>query len=199
MYLQALARTMMRRGRSGREAWKALCLRPCGLSALMLSPQGYASTYLISYHGALAAFLSSNVCNCTSHTSFQSCMSHEMIDWGFAMQGITQVIDAEGGTVQNIADFRIAKSINGYLNVEGTVAPVEGSGEAVRVDVKFTAFCLKIGALPQLKVPLGWSNPTVSPLSPLALVDSLVGNGDIEDLPWQRPVHGIPCAVGIGL
>ena len=78
------------------------------------------------------------------------------------MQGITQVIDAEGGTVQNIADFRIANLINGYLNVEGTVAPVMGSGEAVRVDVKFTAFCLKIGALPQLKVPLGWSNPIVS-------------------------------------
>ena len=81
------------------------------------------------------------------------------------MQGITQVIDAEGGTVQNIADFRLASSINGYLNVEGTVAPVEAPGEAVRVDVKFTAFCLKIGALPQLKVPLGWSNPTVSPQS----------------------------------
>ena len=85
------------------------------------------------------------------------------------MQGITQVIDAEGGTVQNVADFRIANSINGYLNVEGTIAPVEGSGEAVRVDVKFTAFCLKIGALPQLKVPLGWSNPTVSPCTLLTL------------------------------
>ena len=81
------------------------------------------------------------------------------------MQGITQVIDAEGGTVQNIADFRIANSTNGCLNVEGTLAPVMGSGEAVRVDVKFTAFCLKIGALPQLKVPLGWSNPTVSYIS----------------------------------
>jgi hypothetical protein len=78
------------------------------------------------------------------------------------MQGITQVIDAEGGTVQNIADFRIANSIDGYLNVEGTVAPVLGSGEAVRVDVKFTAFCLKVGALPQLQVPISWSNPTVS-------------------------------------
>lgn len=83
------------------------------------------------------------------------------------MQGITQVVDAEGGTVQNIADFRIANLINGYLNVEGTVAPVMGTGEAVRVDVKFTAFCLKIGALPQLKVPLGWSNPIVSYSSPL--------------------------------
>lgn len=77
------------------------------------------------------------------------------------MQGITQIIDVEKGTVQNIADFKIANSLNGSLNVEGTVAPTMAPGEAVRVDVKFTAFCLKIGALPQLKVPLGWSNPTV--------------------------------------
>ena len=85
------------------------------------------------------------------------------------MQGITQIIDAEGGTVQNIADFRIANSVNGYLNVEGTVAPAEGSLEPVRVDVKFTAFCLKIGVLPQLRVSLGWKTPTVS-LSFLSLL-----------------------------
>ena len=83
------------------------------------------------------------------------------------MQGITQVIDAEKGTVQNIADFRIASLLDGSLNVEGTVAPAMAPGEAVRVDVKFTAFCLKIGALPQLKVPLGWSNPTVWATSPI--------------------------------
>ena len=77
------------------------------------------------------------------------------------MQGITQVIDAEKGTVQNIAYFGIANSLNGSLNIEGTVAPTMAPGEAVRVDVKFTAFCLKIGVLPQLKVPLGWGNPTV--------------------------------------
>ena len=87
------------------------------------------------------------------------------------VQGITQIIDTESGTVQNIADFRIANAVNGYLNVEGTVAPAQGSKEAVRVDVKFTAFCLKIGALPQLKVPLGWSNPTVSPSSLLPICD----------------------------
>ncbi|CAL5227493.1 g10474 [Coccomyxa viridis] len=93
-------------------------------------------------------------------------------------RGITQVIDAEGGTVQNVADFRIANSINGYLNVEGTVAPVEGSGEAVRVDVKFTAFCLKIGALPQLKVPLGWSNPTGWVDTTYLDNDTRIGRGD---------------------
>ena len=87
--------------------------------------------------------------------------SHSKSDVLCGVQGITQVIDAEMGTVQNIADFKIANSLNGSLNVEGTVAPTVAPGEAVRVDVKFTAFCLKIGALPQLKVPLGWSNPTV--------------------------------------
>ena len=77
-------------------------------------------------------------------------------------QGITQVIDAEGGRVQNIADFRIGGSMNGYLNVEGTVAlagPDAQSGEAVRVDVKFTAFSLKLGALPAARIPLEWGQP----------------------------------------
>lgn len=83
-------------------------------------------------------------------------------------QGITQLIDAEGGRVENIAEFRIAKSVDGYLNVEGIVEPAEPSSsstsseeEAVRVNVKFTAFSLKVGALPALKIPLGFANPTV--------------------------------------
>lgn len=82
-------------------------------------------------------------------------------------QGITQVIDAERGRVENIASFRLAGAVDGYLNVEGMVQPAEpsasGTGaEAVRVNVRFTAFSLKIGALPALKIPLGWSNPTVN-------------------------------------
>lgn len=44
----------MRRGKSGREASKVQCLQPCGLSAQMLSHQGYASTKFIPYHDALA-------------------------------------------------------------------------------------------------------------------------------------------------
>ena len=79
-------------------------------------------------------------------------------------QGITQVIDTAGGRVQNIAEFRLANTTNGYLNVEGTVRPAERSSpddEAVRVDVKFTAFSLKLGALPALKIPLEWASPTV--------------------------------------
>lgn len=79
-------------------------------------------------------------------------------------QGITQVINAEGGRVQNIAEFRLAGGVDGFLNVEGTVQPVEPmtpDGEAVRVDVKFTSFSLKVGALPALRIPLEWASPTV--------------------------------------
>jgi hypothetical protein len=82
--------------------------------------------------------------------------------------------------VENIASFRLAGAVDGYLNVEGTVRPVAAAAgpsssgaavagerekrkeeEAVRVDVEFTAFSLKIGVLPALKIPLGWANPTV--------------------------------------
>ncbi len=84
------------------------------------------------------------------------------------LQGITQVIDTDAGKVENIAEFRIANAADGYLNVEGTVEPASTSGseEAVRVDVQFTAFSLKVGALPPLKIPLGFANPTVRPWGP---------------------------------
>lgn len=80
------------------------------------------------------------------------------------LQGITQVIDAPRGLVQNIAEFSLV-GIDGYLNVEGTVSPVVPSGkgkdEAVRVDVAFTAFVVKVGALPGLRIPLNWISPKV--------------------------------------
>ena len=174
----------MRRGKSGRVALKVLSLQPFGPSALTLCLPGYGSTahlrcatvVLWCCDGPLQSALPSHCVRYILQASFLvPCHEQYAFIHLLGVQGITQVIDAEGGTVQNIADFRIANSINGYLNVEGTVAPVEGSGEAVRVDVKFTAFCLKIGALPQLKVPLGWSNPSVSLLSLLALCDISVG------------------------
>lgn len=74
-------------------------------------------------------------------------------------QGITQVIDAEKGTVQNIAEFSVASSLDGYLNVAGTVEAIQLEGnstETIRVDVGFTSFSLKIGPLPQLSIPLTW-------------------------------------------
>ena len=80
------------------------------------------------------------------------------------LQGITQIIDSQDGSVQNLAEFRVANAVNGALNVAGTVDPVRNpDGEAVRVDVKFTSFSLKLGSLPQLKIPLTWpKTPLVS-------------------------------------
>lgn len=99
-------------------------------------------------------------------------------------RGITQIIDSERGSVENLAEFRVANAFNGALNVAGTVEPVTPSGggvdaEAVRVDVKFTSFSLKLGGLPPLKIPLTW------PKTPLGFVDTTyldedfrVGRGD---------------------
>lgn len=90
----------------------------------------------------------------------------------FALQGILQIIDAEEGSVQNIADFRIANAVNGYLNVAGTVEPIRHEGnssEVIRVDVGFTSFSLKIGILPQLKIPLTWPKTPKANLSGLIL------------------------------
>ena len=78
------------------------------------------------------------------------------------MQGITQIIDAENGRVDNMAEFRVANLFDGYLNVSGTVSPT-GKTEPKRVDVAFTSFSLRLGILPELKIPLGWpKQPTVS-------------------------------------
>ena len=69
--------------------------------------------------------------------------------------------------MQNLAEFRVAGLFNGYLNVAGTVAPVQHENkEAIRVDVKFTAFGLKLGVLPELRIPLSWpQSPTVRTLA----------------------------------
>lgn len=95
-------------------------------------------------------------------------------------KGITQVIDTDAGRVENIAEFKIANSADGYLNVEGTVEPASTSGseEAVRVDVQFTAFSLKIGALPSLKIPLGIANPTGWVDTTYLDEDFRIGRGD---------------------
>ena len=81
----------------------------------------------------------------------------------------------------NLAEYRVAGLFNGCINVAGLVS-VPGAREsqssseiadgdagarkkdddAVRVDVKFTSFGMKLGVLPEITVPLGWANPTVS-------------------------------------
>jgi len=61
--------------------------------------------------------------------------------------------------VENLAEFRVANAFDGALNVAGTVTPVRppgGDAESVRVDVRFTSFSLKLGALPTLTIPLTW-------------------------------------------
>jgi len=89
--------------------------------------------------------------------------------WVPGVQGITQIIDSEEGSVENLAEFRVANAFNGALNVMGTVDPVVPPGddsEAVRVDVRFTSFSLRLGGLPPLRIPLTWPKaPLVSPLS----------------------------------
>jgi len=97
-------------------------------------------------------------------------------------RGITQIIDSERGSVENLAEFRVANAFDGALNVAGTVTPVRppgGDAESVRVDVRFTSFSLKLGALPTLTIPLTW------PKAPLGFVDTTyldedfrVGRGD---------------------
>ena len=80
------------------------------------------------------------------------------------MQGITQVINSAAGKVENIAEFTLAGRFDGFLNVEGTVQPIvpsDSRAEAVRVDVAFTSFRLKVGRLPGLHIPLNWISPKV--------------------------------------
>ena len=87
------------------------------------------------------------------------------------MQGITQIIEAERGKVQNLSEFQLLGKVNGSLNVEGTIEPVKVdryNSVMVRVDVKFTAFNIKLGILPALSIPLTWpKTPTVFPLYPI--------------------------------
>mmetsp|Transcript_52582 Transcript_52582/g.167183 ORF Transcript_52582/g.167183 Transcript_52582/m.167183 type:complete len:248 (-) Transcript_52582:23-766(-) len=61
-----------------------------------------------------------------------------------------QVIDLEGGRVENLAEF-VALGIDGSLNILGTAV----ARDDVKVDVEFTEFQFKLGAV-EFSVPLGW-------------------------------------------
>ncbi|KAK9838271.1 hypothetical protein WJX81_001545 [Elliptochloris bilobata] len=91
-------------------------------------------------------------------------------------KGITQVI-AKDGTVQNIAEFQVG-GVSGQLNVGGTVAPSGDGRGGTRVDVRFTAFSLKLGALPELSLPLDLFSPTGWVETTYLDVDFRVGRGD---------------------
>lgn len=91
--------------------------------------------------------------------------------------------------MENIAEFTVAGRFDGFLNVEGTVAPVvpeSASSEAVRVDVKFTSFQLKIGSLPGLQIPLNWISPTVCSAY-IATDNTITQKPDDVVKPWILP------------
>ncbi len=77
------------------------------------------------------------------------------------LQGITQVLDPMAGRAENLAEFSIANTVQGSLNILGTVSPTQAAElQATRVDVEFTAFDLQLGPI-KTTVPLGWVKPKV--------------------------------------
>jgi len=71
----------------------------------------------------------------------------------------TQVIDAEGGVAQNIADFTFF-NIDGSLTIKAKVVKVAPSEKgSIRVDVTFKNFQVKIGNLEFPSLSLNWINP----------------------------------------
>ena len=79
------------------------------------------------------------------------------------LQGITQVIDRDGGVVENIASFSLlGDALQGELNIAGTCCPAPTDTQAVQVDVTFTAFTLRLGAA-RVTFPLEWASPQVVP------------------------------------
>jgi hypothetical protein len=75
------------------------------------------------------------------------------------LQGITQIINKDAGKVENLAEFVIAGTWKGYLNVEGSVTP--SRDKPSRVDVVFNAFSVGIEPLPALRLPLTLISPKV--------------------------------------
>ena len=77
------------------------------------------------------------------------------------MQGITQVLDPAAGRAENLAEFTIANTLPGSLNILGAVSkPEDPQLQASRVNVEFTAFDLQLGS-GKVTIPLGWVKPKV--------------------------------------
>eukprot|EP01025_Chloroclados_australasicus_P029092 TRINITY_DN28939_c0_g1_i2.p1 TRINITY_DN28939_c0_g1~~TRINITY_DN28939_c0_g1_i2.p1 ORF type:complete len:262 (-),score=26.85 TRINITY_DN28939_c0_g1_i2:441-1181(-) len=94
-------------------------------------------------------------------------------------KGNIQSIDTKSNLVQNLAKFVLLNTINGYLNIFGTVAPtlVNEGEESVRVDVEFQYFKLQIGSL-NLTIPLSSVKPQGWVLTTYLDEDFRIGRGD---------------------
>ena len=72
--------------------------------------------------------------------------------------GVSQVIDADAGTISNVAGFALFDGKRkGYLDVTGSVKKAEGSD--TRVDVAFEAAEICVPPLLKLTIPLSWASP----------------------------------------
>ena len=71
--------------------------------------------------------------------------------------GVSQVIDADAGTISNVASFALFNgSRPGYLDVKGSVKKTENSD--TRVDVEFEAAEVCVPPL-KFSIPLSWASP----------------------------------------
>ncbi|GAX82806.1 hypothetical protein CEUSTIGMA_g10232.t1 [Chlamydomonas eustigma] len=74
-------------------------------------------------------------------------------------KGNLQLIDIPNNRVENLAEFTIAGSLDGYLNIAGVanvMEPTSSIEEFVRISVEFTEFTLSLGSKVQWRVPLSW-------------------------------------------
>lgn len=91
-----------------------------------------------------------------------------LFGWAFRTQGISQIIGANDGTIQNLAEFKCLLVVPGSLNIVGTVTPtakpstssesVSSMESSTRVDVAFSYALLQLGWL-KLRLPLAWAKP----------------------------------------
>ncbi|KAH9331758.1 hypothetical protein KI387_003866, partial [Taxus chinensis] len=69
------------------------------------------------------------------------------------------VIDTQGGSVENIADF-LFFGIKGRLVIKGKAVKSSTPGkESRRIDVTFESFFFRIGNWQSPMIPLDWINP----------------------------------------
>jgi len=93
---------------------------------------------------------------------------------GLKRLGARQRIDVAGGHVDNIAPFS-ALGTDGELVIEGSARPFS---DGKRLGVTFDAAELRFGALPTLRLGLGWANATGWVRTTYVDDDLRIGRGD---------------------